>query len=290
MLSSFIPIIVVSISILVSYYFASIYGIAIAAVGMLSTLGITLAVDSYGPVVDNAEGIAEMAKLGKKTKERASRLDAIGNSTAALGKGFAIGSAALTALVLFVIYSEKIGLETISITNPNVVAGLLIGAVIPFIFSSMTIKAVSSTAAKVIEETRKQFEERIQKGEKPLYKRCISIVTDSALKKMSLPTLLAVFFPIIIGISLGKAALGGFLAGSISTGFVLAVTMANSGGALDNAKKYIEDIENKKGTPWHSAAVVGDTVGDPLKDCAGPSLNILLKLMTIVSLVFFPLF
>ncbi|MBN2423333.1 sodium-translocating pyrophosphatase [Candidatus Woesearchaeota archaeon] len=290
MMSSLIPIIIVSLSILISYHFASIYGIAIAAVGMLSTLGITLAIDSYGPVVDNAEGISEMAGLGKKTKERASRLDAIGNSTAALGKGFAIGSAALTALVLFVTYSEKTGIESINITNPGVVAGLLIGAVIPFIFSSMTIKAVSSTAAKVIEETRKQFEERIKKGEKPLYNRCVSIVTNSALKKMSLPTLLAIFFPIIIGLSLGKAALGGFLAGSISCGFVLALTMANSGGALDNAKKYIEDIENKKGTPWHSAAVVGDTVGDPLKDCAGPSLNILLKLMTIVSLVFFPLF
>ena len=290
MLSTVGPVIVIAAAILISYHFSSLYGIAIAGIGMLSTLATTLATDCFGSVSDNAKGISQMSGLGKQAKERTSKLDAMGNTTAALGKGFAIGSAALTALVLFVIYTVKVGLESISITDPKVIVGLLLGALIPFLFSSLTLKAVSTTARKVVDETRKQFKERVSKGKKPLYERCIVIVTDSSLKNMILPALLAIAVPLIIGFVLGKAALGGFLASSICTGFLLAITMANSGGAFDNAKKYIEDILKKKKTPQHEASIIGDTVGDPLKDCSGPSLNILLKLMAIVALIFFPLF
>ena len=290
MISTIVPIVSVVIATIVSYHFGSLYGIALSAVGMLSTLPLTLAIDCYGPVVDNAAGIAEMARLGKKVRKRASELDAIGNTTAAIGKGFAIGSAALTALALFAVYSEKVKLKLISLTDPFVVAGLFIGALIPFVFSSLTVRAVRKTTEKVVDETRRQFKELISKGKKPLYERCVGIVTNQALKKMILPTLIAIIIPFVVGFTLGKAALAGFLAGSISTGFLLAIFMANTGGSLDNAKKYIEDVENKKGTLQHEASVIGDTFGDPLKDCAGPSLNILLKLMAIIALVFFPLF
>ncbi len=287
MFSTLLPIIAVVCAILISYYFASLYGIALAAVGMLSTLGIMLAADCYGPVADNATGIAEMAKLGSKARERTSNLDAIGNSTAAIGKGFAIGSAALTALVLFALYSQKAAVQ-LNITNPLVLSGILMGALLPFIFSALTLDGVSSGAKRVVEEVRKQFK-HITKGKKPEHEKCIAIVTDTALLKMIAPALLAILTPIIVGFALGKAALGGMLAGSIVTGFMLAITFANTGGALDNAKKFIEDKLKAKGSAQHKASVEGDTVGDGLKDCAGPSLNILIKLMSIVALVFLPL-
>lgn len=296
MFSTLMPVVSVSITILLAYNFAGLYGIAIAAVGMLSTLGITLATDTYGPVADNAAGIAEMAHLGKDIREKAEALDAVGNTTAAIGKGFAIGSAALTALALFSAYTSKVatlkGIETmtIDITQPAVIVGLFIGGLLPFLFSSFTIKAVGSAAFRIVNEVRRQFREipgLMERKAKPDYERCVSISTNAALKEMLVPGLLTIVSPIFIGLSLGVEALGGLLAGSIVTGFLLAVMMANAGGAWDNAKKYIEKGHfGGKGTDTHKAAVVGDTIGDPLKDTSGPSLNILIKLMSIVALIF----
>ncbi len=299
MISTIIPVLAVSGAILVAYYFAGLYGIAIAAVGMLSTLGITLATDTYGPVADNAAGIAEMANMGKVTRKRAESLDAVGNTTAAIGKGFAIGSAALTALALFASYTQVVAQKTgsaliIDVTAPKVIVGLFIGALFPFVFSSLTMKAVGKAAFEIVNEVRRQFKQikgLMQGRAKPDYNRCIHISTHAALRQMILPGLLAVIVPIAMGLLLGLEALGGLLVGVTVTGFLMAVFLANAGGAWDNAKKYIEEGHfGGKGSDPHKAAVVGDTVGDPFKDCSGPSLNILIKLISIVALVFVPLF
>ncbi|MBN2330798.1 MAG: sodium-translocating pyrophosphatase [Candidatus Aenigmarchaeota archaeon] len=292
MKSSLIPVLAVCMAIFVSYQLAGLFGIAIAAVGMLSTLGITLAADTYGSVADNAAGIAEMADMGPDIRKRAERLDAMGNTTAAIGKGFAIGSAALTSLALFSVYGTVVGIDSISITNPDVVIGLFIGALLPFLFASFTMRSVGKTASKIVYEVRRQFrDKKIMSGKvKPDYESCISIATSAAVREMVVPGVLAVVAPLIVGVLLGAEALGGMLAGAIATSFLLALMMANAGGAWDNAKKYIEGGRlGGKGSEAHKAAVVGDTVGDPFKDTSGPSLNILIKLMSIVALVFAPL-
>ena len=295
MMSTWVPIVLICIGIFISYRVTnSLYGIALAAVGMLSTTGITVAVDAYGPIADNSGGIAEMSGLDPHVREITDKLDAVGNTTAAIGKGFAIGSAALTALALFVSYSEEVKLAAIDLLTPHVVVGLLIGGMLPFAFSAMTMDSVSKAAYKMIEEVRRQFHEipGILEGTgRPDYASCVSISTRSALHEMIAPGLMAVLVPLVVGILLGPAALGGLLAGSLVTGVLLAIFMSNAGGAWDNAKKYIEGGHNGgKGSSAHKAAVVGDTVGDPFKDTSGPSLNILIKLMTVVSLVFAPLF
>ena len=294
MISTLVPALVVVVAMWLANDLAGTYGVALAAVGMLSTLGITLATDAYGPVADNAGGIAEQAGLDPEVRQRTDALDSLGNTTAATGKGFAIGSAVLTALALMAAYSQATGVTVFNLTDINVMMGLLIGALLPFVFAALTMEAVGRAASAMVEEVRRQFREipGLREGEADAdYTRAVDISTRGAMKEMVLPGVLAIVAPVIVGLVLGAAGLGGMLIGAIATGFLLAIMMANAGGAWDNAKKYIEaGNHGGKGSDAHDAAVIGDTVGDPFKDTSGPALNILIKLMSIVALVFAPLF
>ena len=301
MYSTFLPIIFICIGVMIAFYMMDgaknmemgIYGIALAAVGMLSTTGITVAVDAYGPISDNAGGIAEMAELPPGIRQITDKLDSVGNTTAAIGKGFAIGSAALTALALFSAYAEAVDLNKIDLLAPVTLVGLFIGATLPFIFGAMTMESVGSAAYEMIEEVRRQFHEipgLLEGKARGDYRKCVDISTAAALHEMLLPGLMAIVFPLLVGFLLGTEALGGLIGGALASGVLLAIMMANAGGAWDNAKKYIESgVHGGKGSDAHKAAVTGDTVGDPFKDTSGPAMNILIKLMTIVSLVFAPL-
>ena len=294
MLSTLVPGVVVVVAMWLAYTLADTYGVALAAVGMLSTLGITLATDAYGPVADNAGGIAEQARLDPEVRERTDALDSLGNTTAATGKGFAIGSAVLTALALMAAYSQVTGIDSFDLLDISVLMGLIVGAMLPFLFAALTMQAVGRAANAMVQEVRRQFREiaGLMEGTANAdYARAVDISTRGAMREMVLPGLLAIIAPIVVGVILGAAALGGMLIGAIATGFLLAIMMANAGGAWDNAKKYIEAGNlGGKGSDAHAAAVVGDTVGDPFKDTSGPALNILIKLMSIVALVFAPIF
>ena len=293
MLSTIFPIAAVSATILISFKLAGLFGISIAAIGMLASLGITLATDVYGPIADNAAGIAEMAGMGQETRQRAEELDAVGNSTAAIGKGFSVSAAALIALVLLISYAEIVNLEVINILQPNVLVGMLIGGLLPFVFAALTMQSVGKAAFAMVEEVRRQFKEIpgiLEGTTKPDYKQCVSISTDAALKEMMLPGILTIATPIAVGFGLGAEALGGFLATSMVVGFLMAIYMANTGGAWDNAKKYVEAGNlGGKGSEVHKATVIGDTVGDPFKDTSGPGVNIMIKVVATTSVVIAPL-
>ncbi len=294
LLSTLPPIVFITIAVVLAYQLADVYGVAIAGVGMLSTLGIQDATDAYGPVADNAGGIVEMSGLPKEIRERTDALDSLGNTTAATGKGFAIGAAGLTSLALLFAYSQAVGITVVSLLDPTVLAGLFLGALLPAVFCALTMEAVGKTSFSIVNEVRRQFKEipgLMEGTAKPEYARCVDICTKDSLKQMVLPGLITILSPILVGLILGPIALGGFLGGAIATGLVLAITFANAGGSWDNAKKWIETgAYGGKGSVAHKASVVGDTVGDPMKDTSGPSLNIMIKLITIISLVLAPVF